>query len=185
MHLPSPAVLGGIYGTSELLLAVLKRSKSSSKGHDRGSLLVLWSVIGVSVSAAIVASTIRLGFELPRALYTYGVGVYFLGLAVRWYSILYLGRFFTVDVAIRGDHHLVDSGPYRFVRHPSYSGALLAFTGLGVCMLNWISVLIVIVPITSAFLYRIQVEELALRVALGDSYRSYSVRTKRIIPFVF
>ena len=104
---------------------------------------------------------------------------------LRWYSIIHLGRFFTVDVAIAADHQLVDTGPYRFVRHPSYTGALFAFIGFGFVMRNWASLLLITVPIFAAFLYRINVEERALLGALGERYRVYSQKTKRLIPFVY
>ncbi|HMG05340.1 MAG TPA: isoprenylcysteine carboxylmethyltransferase family protein, partial [Chthoniobacterales bacterium] len=104
---------------------------------------------------------------------------------VRWYSIVHLGRFFTVDVAIAADHQLIDTGPYRYVRHPSYTGALLAFIGFAMALRNWASVLIISLPIAFAFLYRINVEERALIQALGERYRAYIKRTKRLIPFVY
>ena len=185
MHLPSPSVLGGLYGLSELLLALMKRAKGRADMKDRGSLSVLWGVIVASVIAANFVPSVFTGFTFSRYFYPYGCGVYVCGLIVRWYAILYLGRFFTVDVAIRSDHRVVDSGPYRLIRHPSYFGALLAFLGLGVCLLNWISILVIFVPITSAFLYRIRVEESALIGALGNSYLEYSARTKRLIPFIY
>ena len=185
MHLPSPSILGGLYGLSELLLALMKRAKGRSDMKDRGSLSVLWGVIVASVIAANFVPSIFPGFTFSENFYPYGCGVYVGGLIVRWYAILYLGRFFTVDVAIHSDHRVVDSGPYRLIRHPSYFGALLAFLGLGVCLLNWISILVIFVPITSAFLFRIRVEESALIGSLGNSYLEYSARTKRIIPFIY
>lgn len=185
MHLPPPSVLGGLYGLSELLLALMKRAKGSADGKDRGSLLMLWGVIVASVMGAIFAAHIFRSFTFSRYFYPYGCGVFFIGLIVRWYAILYLGRFFTVDVAIHSDHQVVDTGPYRFVRHPSYFGALLAFAGLGVCLLNWVSILIIFIPITSAFLYRIRIEESALLGSLGDRYSDYTKRTKRLIPFIY
>jgi protein-S-isoprenylcysteine O-methyltransferase Ste14 len=93
--------------------------------------------------------------------------------------------FFTVNVAIAADHQLVDTGPYRFVRHPSYTGALLAFVGFAMVLRNWASVLVISLPIAFAFLYRISVEELALVQALGERYRAYIKRTKRLLPFVY
>jgi len=185
MYLPPQSVLGGLYGLSELLLALVKRSKGRAETRDRGSLWVLWGVILASVFTATAAQRIFTGATLPKGLYFYGCGVFCVGLFVRWYAILYLGRFFTVDVAIHGDHRVVDSGPYRFVRHPSYFGALVAFLGLGVCLLNWISILVIFVPVTLAFLYRIRVEEAVLLELLGKSYSEYSERTRRIIPFVY
>jgi protein-S-isoprenylcysteine O-methyltransferase Ste14 len=185
MHLPSLSVLGGLYGFSELLLALVKSAKRRSDVRDRGSLSIIWGVIVTSVIAAHFAPSMFTGCTFSKNFYPYGCGVYFCGLIGRWYAILYLGRFFTVDVAIHGDHRVVDSGPYRLVRHPSYFGALLAFFGLGVCFLNWVSILVMFVPITSAFLYRIRVEESALIESLGNAYLEYSARTKRIIPFVY
>ena len=92
---------------------------------------------------------------------------------------------FAVDVAIATDHHVVETGPYRLVRHPSYAGAILAFAGYGICLGNWVSLLAVTFPVVRAFLLRIGVEERALRAALGDSYREYASRTRKLVPFVY
>ena len=59
-----------------------------------------------------------------------GVVLFVAGLILRWWAIIILGRFFTVDVTIEKDHELVERGPFRIVRHPSYTGVLLAFVGL-------------------------------------------------------
>ena len=56
------------------------------------------------------------------------------GLILRWWAIITLGRFFTVDVTIEKDHELVERGPFRIVRHPSYTGVLLAFVGLALSL---------------------------------------------------
>ncbi|MFO1394504.1 MAG: isoprenylcysteine carboxylmethyltransferase family protein [Steroidobacteraceae bacterium] len=73
----------------------------------------------------------------------------------------------------------------RGVRHPSYTGALLAFVGYGICLGNWISLAVVTVPIAWAFMRRIEVEELALNGALGERYVAYARRTKRLVPWVY
>lgn len=80
---------------------------------------------------------------------------------------------------------MIESGPYRLVRHPSYTGALLAFLGFGFSLGNWLALLVIIVPIFVAFAYRIKVEERALVDALGDRYVSYARRTKRLLPFIY
>jgi protein-S-isoprenylcysteine O-methyltransferase len=90
-----------------------------------------------------------------------------------------------VNVAIAADHKVVDTGPYRLVRHPSYTGALLALLGLGVCERNWLALALMVIPALSVLLWRIHIEEKALTAALGDAYASYSVRTRRLIPFVY
>jgi protein-S-isoprenylcysteine O-methyltransferase len=107
------------------------------------------------------------------------------GLALRWYAIIYLGRFFTVNVAIAADHQLIDTGPYRRLRHPAYTGALLAFLGLALCAQNWASLAVIVIGTTAAFSYRMQVEEVALTGAFGDRYRQYMQRTWRLVPGLY
>lgn len=187
MKLPGPDLLGILYGCSEIALSIFKRSRGAARQADDRTLRFLWVTILVSVALAVMAAAL-----LPRAhsrwlefLYPLGLLLFAAGLALRWWSIVHLGRFFTVDVAIATDHHVVDTGPYRLVRHPSYAGAILAFAGYGICLGNWVSLLAVTLPIARAFLLRIEVEERALSAALGHSYREYASRTRRLLPFVY
>lgn len=184
-----PWLLGILYAASEIGLSIFKRAKSGdTKNEDRGSLNLLWIVIVVSITLAFQAA-----FSLPGAnlgalqapALDAGIVCYVTGLTLRWYSIVILGRFFTVNVAIATDHRLIDTGPYCYLRHPSYTGALLAFAGLGLCMGNWISILLLIVPIFLVFLRRMNVEEAALLQGLGVSYRDYMRRTKRLVPGIY
>jgi protein-S-isoprenylcysteine O-methyltransferase len=96
-----------------------------------------------------------------------------------------LGRFFTVQVAVHQDHQVVRAGPYRRLRHPAYSGALIAFLGLGVLTGSALSLAIILAGTGAAFLYRIEVEERALRSRLGADYAEYARATNRLIPFVY
>jgi protein-S-isoprenylcysteine O-methyltransferase Ste14 len=90
-----------------------------------------------------------------------------------------------VDVSITQDHRIIRKGIYRFVRHPAYAGSLLSFFGLGLCLANYFSILIIFLPICSAFLYRIHVEEKALIDNFGNEYINYCASTKRLIPGIF
>jgi protein-S-isoprenylcysteine O-methyltransferase len=179
-------LLGGFYALSEIFLAVTKRSGAGTVSRDRRSLFLLWAIIGFSIVLAYFSLTIRFG-KLPHPHFWAFIGLLFFlgGAALRWSSIFYLGRFFTVDVAIAQKHELIDTGPYRFIRHPSYTGALLTFIGFGLALGSWLALLCLILPITAAFLWRIRVEENALTEALGDDYRQYILRTKRLVPFVY
>jgi len=114
-----------------------------------------------------------------------GVALVVAGLLLRWYAIAYLGRFFTVDVAVVADQKVVESGPYRLIRHPSYAGALVAFLGLGICSENYGALLVLVLPVTAAFLRRIAIEEAALGEALGNAYAAYASRTRRLIPWIY
>jgi len=182
------SVLGLFYVLSELGLALKRRAKADeSRNVDRGSLALLWIVIVASVTLAF-----NIAYALPAAgmsgvprLRYLGIAAFAAGLAIRWYAIVHLGRFFTVNVAIAAGHRLIDTGPYRFVRHPSYTGALMAFLGLALCLANWASLAVMLVPIFLVFLRRMHVEEGALLQAFGDQYRDYMHRTKRLIPAVY
>lgn len=183
----SPQLLGPVYGLSEFVLLLAKRSRGTSESNDRGSLGVLWAVILGSIGLAIAFSILfRKADSQLLARLTPVAGVFFVGgLALRWCAICYLGPLFTVNVAIASDHRLIDTGPYRYIRHPSYTGALLAFLGLGIAFGNWLSLLAVLMPTSLAFMWRIAIEETALRQALGESYVRYITHTKRLIPLVY
>jgi protein-S-isoprenylcysteine O-methyltransferase len=186
MQLPVPAILGFAYGLSEVGLGLLKRSRDDSVDADDSTLRTLWITIVLAVTVGIVTS-----LRVPaaaiggRTLVWVGGALFLSGLMLRWYSIVYLGRFFTVNVAIHSGHEIIDTGPYTHVRHPSYAGALLAFLGLALCMANWLSLLLVVVPIFWAFTLRMNIEETALSNALGAPYINYMRRTKRLAPSIY
>ena len=71
------------------------------------------------------------------------------------------------------------------MRHPSYLGLVLIFLAIGIYSRNWISLAIAVVPPTVALLYRIRVEEAALREAFGEEYTAYSRTTKRLVPGIY
>jgi len=187
-HWPVAAYIGLLYFASELLLGLLRRATSGTRSlADRGSIRVLWVVIALSMFFALqfALAVPAAGWQPLPWINVLGVAIAVAGLALRWYSILYLGRFFTVNVAIAADHQLIETGPYRRIRHPSYTGALLAFAGLGVCTQNAASLAIIVLGVTSAFLYRIHVEEAALTGAFQDRYRQYVQRTWRLVPGIY
>jgi protein-S-isoprenylcysteine O-methyltransferase len=187
MYLPSPAILGSLFGISELGLSFFLRAKADTQSQDKGSLRVLWLVILGSVFLGFFATSLfpNLQFNNTKITYPIGVLLFFNGLLLRWFSIIYLGRFFTVNVAIAKDHKVIDSGPYRYIRHPSYTGALMAFLGFSLCLSNLVSFFIILVPVIAVFLYRIGIEETALSSALGEAYIGYCRRSKRLIPFIY
>jgi protein-S-isoprenylcysteine O-methyltransferase Ste14 len=119
------------------------------------------------------------------ALFFVGICVMLLGVALRWYCVAVLGKYFTFDVAIHSGQVLVEVGPYRYVRHPSYSGALLTLVGFGLSLGNWAGLAAVLSCMGFAYAYRIPIEEAALASALGETYKQYLKRTWRLVPFLF
>jgi protein-S-isoprenylcysteine O-methyltransferase len=176
-----------LFPVSEVALARVKRADSrTSRLEDRGSLRLLWLAIGAGITLAIAAQWAPWA-RLPgsaRLLRSVALSLMLVGLTVRWAAILTLGRFFTVDVAIHADHAVVEAGPYRYVRHPSYSGLLLAFVGLGVHFGSWLSMLGLVAPVTLAVVNRVRKEEQALSASMGPTYAAYCARTKRFLPGV-
>ena len=85
-------------------------------------------------------------------------------------------------VTVPSDQHVVDRGPYRWVRHPSYSGLLLTLVGLGAALGNWLSLIALAVLPTAGLVVRIRVEEAALLAALGAPYREYARHRRRLVP---
>jgi protein-S-isoprenylcysteine O-methyltransferase len=179
------AILVLLFLLSEVALSMSRHARGArSSSDDRGSLRLLWIVIMVSVGGAAAFSDyepmrIHASLRLVQAI---ALALLAGGLALRWTSVMFLGRYFTVNVTVMYDHRVVDTGPYRYVRHPSYSGLLLAFLGLGLYYNNWLSLVIVIVPVSIALVYRIRIEEAALGAAMGAEYAAYCARTKRLVP---
>jgi protein-S-isoprenylcysteine O-methyltransferase len=176
------------FPVSEIGLAIRKRARTRrSTIHDCGSVRLLWIVIVLSIAAGLaVMNTRGTRLRMPENVRD-GVALALVlgGLALRWWAILTLGRFFTVNVAVHDDQRVVESGPYQFVRHPSYTGLLLAFLGLAISFGNALSLALMLVPITLAILHRIRVEETVLLHSLGAPYADYARRTKRLIPGIF
>src|SRR5689334_15424743 len=119
------SVIGLIFAISEMLLAWTKRRGQRDAAADAGSLRLIWIVVGPSIGAAFYVARAfpQASFGDGELARTLGITVFVLGAALRWYAIFYLGRYFTIDVRVAEHQHVVDTGPYRFIRHPSYTGA--------------------------------------------------------------
>lgn len=172
----------------EIIAWKTRQSTDSEKARDRGSLtliVVLWwfgILMDFALSlllpyASIVSNRIALFFA--------GICLMLMGIALRWYSAAVLGKYFTFDVAIQSGQILIEVGPYRYIRHPSYSGALLSLLGFGLALGNWAGLAATLSCMGIAYAYRIRVEETALAAALGDTYKQYRKRTWRLVPFLF
>lgn len=187
MNLPSPVLVGSVFGLSELVLSLWRRAGSNAKAKDRHSLLLIWIVVALAMFLGVFLSYALPALTLPRALDLYFVGlvIFVAGIALRWYAIRYLGRWFTVNVAIAHEQPLIDSGPYRHVRHPSYTGALMAFFGFALSLCNLAALLMVVVPTLIVFSWRIHIEEQVLSQAFGKRWEAYAQRTKRLIPGIY
>jgi protein-S-isoprenylcysteine O-methyltransferase Ste14 len=170
----------------ELWMQWRHRLPAGAAGGDRGSMAVLIALVwgGVVVGGAAVVllpgAHIRTG---TTAIFAAGLALMLGGLVLRWYAVGVLGTAFTVTVGTQSGQGVVTRGPYRWVRHPCYTGRLLTILGVLLCTTNVVGLLAFALPL-AGYAYRIPVEERALVDGLGDEYRAYMRRTRRLIPFV-
>jgi protein-S-isoprenylcysteine O-methyltransferase Ste14 len=164
------------------------RRDPTARQVDGGSFVVMSILAGGGVIVACVLAAIWTAAAIPSLrpqVTVAGLVVIVLGAALRWWAIFTLGRYFTFDVAVRSAQPVVDSGPYRFVRHPSYTAILIMLLGVGMELANWASLAVLLAGGLMGLLYRVRVEERALIEALGEPYTDYMGHTKRFIPFIF
>ena len=177
-------IISSLWFLSEILINILTRSKKSeAKSHDQNSLSLIWIVLLLSIAIGIF-----IAFSFPRfeeVKYFSGISLMIIGITIRLITIFSLKSLFNANVAIHHDHKLKTDGIFKTVRHPSYSGSLLTFLGLGLTLGNWFSLLIVFIPVLCVFLYRINIEEKALINNFKEEYIDYQKRTKKLIPFVY
>lgn len=172
---------------SEILLNRFLRSKSTDKqGMDKNSIKLIWITIFVAITVAVyVSKTVYVLISFNPIILYVGAVLVFVGIIIRLFAVFSLGRFFTVDITIRQEHQLKEDGLYKYIRHPSYSAALLSFIGMGFTFNNWLSVCLLVVPILTVFIIRINVEEKMLIQHFGIAYTEYKKRTKALIPFIY
>lgn len=170
-----------------LLIRARARSQSGHRLRDRGSLIILWGTIATCMTVGL-----SWGDSHPPSFPSFHHSIsilalilFILGLVVRWWAILTLGRAFSVNVALHSDQHVIQTGLFRVVRHPSYLGMVILFCAVGLAERSYAVMAIILIPISIALAYRIHVEEVALREGFGQEYIEYSKRTKRLIPFIY
>jgi protein-S-isoprenylcysteine O-methyltransferase Ste14 len=162
-----------------------RRNAASTKSKPVKDLSTLTNFALIPVTGiAIGLGYTRIGV-LPHWLFYPGLIVFILGLAFTVWSYRTLGRFFSLEVQIGRSHQVVDTGPYRLLRHPGYAGVLVGFTGLGFAVQSWVSVLVLLLATSAALAYRSQIEEKFLMAELGEEYIRYLARTKRLVPYVW
>lgn len=181
-------VVLGLCAVPAALATVWLRARPDTARRDRGSFFGIQLLAGAGVFAAYwlsrhyEAGTITIG---RTELFALGVAFIPLGALLNAVAIRQLGRYFTVQVAVRHGQPVIDTGPYRLVRHPAYSGQLLAMLGVALAFTNWAALIVLPVLALTGYGYRIHVEERALRQELGAPYEAYMARTRRLIPYVY
>jgi protein-S-isoprenylcysteine O-methyltransferase len=169
---------------------VFSRDRRAVQGEtrDRGSFqaIVVLQNLGFLGCFAIPYITSKGAIPVrPELLFYTAIGVLWIGLLFRFWSVTTLGRFFRTMVVVQDDHRLITTGPYRYLRNPSYTGGLLMLLGVGLAQGNAFSVLSIMTGGVLAYAWRVRAEELALRQKFGEAFDDYARRTWAVIPLVW
>ena len=165
------------------LIPYMRRGGAVLNRKDKGSGLFIFFIIFLSIIIAIVLASASIAI-LPTWFFYPGIIVMILGIIFRQWSIAVLGRFFSGTVSTQEGQKVVEKGPYKYIRHPSYTGAFIILIGIGLALQSWGAVIILVFLFSLGYGYRIHVEEKVLISKLGDPYIEYKKRTKRLIPYI-
>jgi len=170
-------IIGGI------IVPRVRRHGTEIKKKERGSgrLISVSVVVSFIVAYFLALSGITL---MPSWVFYLGISIMIFGIMVRQWSIAVLGRFFSPTIGVQEGQKVVDRGPYRLVRHPSYTGILLILVGVGLAFQSLAAILVILLIFSVAYGYRMNEEEKVLTLELGDEYVKYAKRTKRLIPYL-
>jgi protein-S-isoprenylcysteine O-methyltransferase Ste14 len=168
-------VQGGIRGAKDV------------DSKDSGSMRVLLGGMWIALILAFPLAFVRawlfpLRGQLP--VFAVGLSMILLGSLLRRYCFRTLGKYFTGDVRARPDQPVIRVGPYRLVRHPSYTAGILMFVGIGLALGSWFSFALLTMAAIATYAYRVTIEERALLNTIGEPYRDYMKDTKRFIPYI-
>jgi protein-S-isoprenylcysteine O-methyltransferase Ste14 len=174
------------WGAMELAKASSTREGATSVGGAGRRLAIVPTMAAATAALYLAPRFIPAAAIRPAAVaFAAGIAILAGGLVLRGWSIMTLGAYFTGRVMVSAGQPVITAGPYRVLRHPSYTGFLLACAGLGLASANWAGLAITVLLPLAVMLWRIRAEENALLATLGDRYACYAARHKRLVPFVW
>lgn len=176
-----------LYGFFEIFMSRRQQEKREiSKSGDKGSIWLLTISISIGFWLSFIIASTKIGRIYHwNTLFVVGSILALIGLIIRVTSILTLKQQFTYTVTKIENHELIETGLYKIIRHPGYLGQLIIFLGISTCLSNWVSILLMIIPVLLGYLNRINIEEKFMVEQLGQKYLDYQKRTKRLIPKIY
>jgi protein-S-isoprenylcysteine O-methyltransferase Ste14 len=165
-----------------------RRVKEAAQSESAGSRLS--HVVPLLIAAYLLAARAPLPLLnerfAPLAIWAAALGaaLTFAGLAFSIWARFVIAGNWSSYVELKQDHELIVAGPYRWVRHPIYTGLLVAFIGSALAVGEWRGVLAVVI-VALAFWRKLRLEERLMRRQFGEAYTRYSARVPALIPFVY
>jgi len=158
----------------EIIHTFSHRIEASSRANDGYSNVVVRLCLGSSILLANWLMRVETWATItwhPILIFGIGIALILGGVAFRWYAIHVLRKYFSVQLGVQPGQTLMKAGPYRWIRHPSYTGSLITMLGFGLAFTNWLCLVSVPLIVLIGYSYRANVEERMLVTALGDPYR--------------
>jgi protein-S-isoprenylcysteine O-methyltransferase Ste14 len=174
------------YGFFEIFMSVrqrLKRKREITHSGDKGSIWILISFVAVGYFLAFSFGSSHTGrIHHWNAFFALGASLVISGMIIRIVSISTLKQHFTYTVTKIEDHTLIESGLYKYIRHPGYLGQIVIFIGTATALSNWLSIFLMFISVFIGYSYRIYIEEKFLVKLMGQEYIDYQKRTSKLIP---
>jgi protein-S-isoprenylcysteine O-methyltransferase Ste14 len=176
-----------LYGLFEIFMSRRQRNKRRiTQTDDKWSVWIITVSISVGYWLSFMIASTKIGRIYHwNLLFAIGFILTITGLILRVQSILTLKQQFTYTVTKIENHELIESGLYKNIRHPGYLGQLIIFLGISTSLSNWISIPLMIIPVSLGYIYRIRVEEKFMILQMGQKYIDYQKRTKKLIPWIY
>ena len=190
---PWNAALAVVFGAAWVVGEAIGRRATYRQGAERHPSSELdrrsYPIIGLALAAGLGVSVVTflfgVGGYLPEWAAVVGVVLLLIGIPMRVWALTTLGRYFTMPITIRPDHVIVDRGPYRWIRHPAYTGGFLMAVGMALLLVTPVGLLVTFLGLLGAYVFRIHAEEAVLVSRFGDEYLQYRRRTWRLFPGVY
>ena len=165
----------------------LVSKRPEARRADRGSRPLVGVTAAIGLLLALGAAQIAPGLAVADRIVAAwcALALLWAAMALRFWSVQTLGRYFTLTVQTSPDQPVVSTGPYRYIRHPAYTALLIAAVAGGLLIGNWLSLVVLLAAVGAGLGYRISVEERALARDIGTAYRDYAATHKRLVPFVW
>jgi len=178
-----------LYGFFELFMGIRqkqKRKQNIVKSGDKASIWILTILIAVGYLLSFSIGATKTGRIYHwDTFFAIGALLAIVGLIIRINAIVTLKQHFTYTVTAIEHHELIETGIYKYIRHPGYLGQIIIFIGISTSMSNWLSILLMLIPVLFGYIYRIRTEERFMAEQLGQKYIDYQKRTKRLIPLIY
>jgi protein-S-isoprenylcysteine O-methyltransferase Ste14 len=167
----------------ELWLLFRDRKVKPEVGRNNGR--YLYFLLMYSIIACVLLSINLVNIPITQnSRFLTGSLIIWGGLFFRWWAIYSLGKYFNIVVTVQSGQKIIKNGPYKYIRHPSYTGSMLILFGFGFSLGNWIGLAIILIISLISFYLRAIVEEKVMVSSFGNDYLNYMRQTTRFIPFI-